>query len=322
MYPVVYQDFLDYLDILNFDIGLFFSSSCIVDVDFHGKLFMSTIIPIVLGLFMLTTFFIGKKMCNSHEGVQKIKEKHVSMFILLTFFVYSNVSSVLFQMFSCEELDDGKNYLRADYSIQCDSNKHEQLQMYSIFMMIVYTIGIPIWYIYLMIKHKNTDSHVMDQLSSSYKPNRYYYEIVECIRRIMLTCVIVFLFPDSASQIAITLVIAFTFFGISEALSPYSNSWDRWISMMGHVIIFMSMYIGLLLKVDVSDERSESQESFGILLIISNVLLIVLIIVEGVFLLFGQAKEISTPVHSLSTTRGSRGSSGDVDEVDEGVVCV
>lgn len=299
-YPSVYQDFLDWLDILNLDIGLFFSSSCIVDVDFYGKLLLSTIIPIVIGLCLIVTYFIGKNKCTSSDDVKKMKEKHMSMLILLTFFVYSNVSSVLFQMFSCEELDDGNNYLRSDYSIQCDSSKHKSFQSYSIFMIIVYAIGIPGWYIYLMAMNKGTDSHVMDQLSSSYKPDRYYYEIVECVRRILLTGVIVFIFPNSASQIAITLVIAFTFFGISEGLSPYAVTWDRWISMLGHVIIFMSMYVGLLLKVDVSDERSASQEYFGILLVISNVLMAIFIVVEGVFILFSiraeRVREISMPV--------------------------
>ncbi|CAN0518856.1 unnamed protein product, partial [Scytosiphon promiscuus] len=41
------------------------------------------------------------------------------MALLVTFLVYSSVSSTVFRVFDCESLDDGKEYLRADYSTQC-----------------------------------------------------------------------------------------------------------------------------------------------------------------------------------------------------------
>ena len=42
-----------------------------------------------------------------------------------------------------------------------------------------------------------------------YRSERFYYEVVECGRRIMLTGVVVLFFPDDAAQIAITMRIAF-----------------------------------------------------------------------------------------------------------------
>ncbi|CAM9834064.1 unnamed protein product, partial [Sphacelaria rigidula] len=84
----------------------------------------------------------------------RFRRKHLSMVIFLTFLVYSSVSSILFQMFSCEDLDDGKNYLRADYRIECDSPRHVSLQIYAAFMIAVYTAGIPTLYVTLLFRHR------------------------------------------------------------------------------------------------------------------------------------------------------------------------
>ena len=47
-----------------------------------------------------------------------------------------------------------------------------------------------------------------------YRPERFYYEVVECGRRIMLTGVTVFIFPNDAAQVAITMLLTFFFFGV------------------------------------------------------------------------------------------------------------
>ncbi|CAN0344433.1 unnamed protein product, partial [Scytosiphon promiscuus] len=74
-----------------------------------------------------------------------------------------------------------------------------------------------------------------------YRPERYYYEVVECGRRIMLTGVVVFIFPNDAAQIAITILTTFFFFAVFEILSPYKSESDMWLSRGGHVIVFLSM---------------------------------------------------------------------------------
>jgi hypothetical protein len=59
-------------------------------------------------------------------------------------------------MLSCEEMDDGSIYLRADYSIYCDSTAHRTLQAYSVVMMFVYPLGTPLLYLSLFYMHRNT----------------------------------------------------------------------------------------------------------------------------------------------------------------------
>ena len=222
--------------------------------------------------------------------------------LLLTFLVYSSVSSIIFQTFAYDGLDDGNIYLRADYRIQFDSPKHEAFQIYAGFMMVLYAFGIPALYAILLFKDRdllaNTsggsdtedardNNHRVRSTSNlwkPYKPKRFYYEVIECTRRILLTGIVVFIYPNTAAQIAVSLIISFTFTVVSEGLNPYSSTWDTWVSRMGHVVVFVSVYLALLLKVDVSDERFESQTVFEAVLVFAHACMILAVLGEALIL--------------------------------------
>ncbi|CAN0478218.1 unnamed protein product, partial [Laminaria digitata] len=109
-YPDVYQDFLDGLDVFNFDLGWVLSAGCVFDIGFHDRLLVSTISPVIALLFLACTYAAAVHINRGKpESLQNVRHKHVSMVLLLTFFVYSSVSATLFKAFACEELDDGKN---------------------------------------------------------------------------------------------------------------------------------------------------------------------------------------------------------------------
>ncbi|CAN0316890.1 unnamed protein product, partial [Ectocarpus sp. 8 AP-2014] len=79
---------------------------------------------------------------------------------------------------------------------------------------------------------------------------RYYYEVVECGRRIVLTGLGVFLFPGSAAQVALEVLFAAAFIAISETLSPFGDPVDAWLYRSGMWVVFLSMYLAFILRVD------------------------------------------------------------------------
>lgn len=83
---------------------------------------------------------------------------------------------------------------------------------------------------------------------------------MECFRRIALTGFAVFIIPDSAAQVAIVLLLAAVFMVLSEILAPFARPVEMWLYRAGHYVVFASMYLALLLRVDVSDEHDQSQE--------------------------------------------------------------
>ncbi|CAM9835026.1 unnamed protein product [Pylaiella littoralis] len=313
-YPGVYQDLLSVIDVVNFDFGSALAAGCLwSDIDFHDRLLISTMAPWVIFGLLAMTYRIALRRDGAVVGhtavANKIRHRHQTAVLLVTFLVYSSVSSMVFQTFACETLDDKVKYLRADYRIHCTDTKHKAFQVYAGIMIIVYPVGIPLLYAVLLFQRRDVlatagadkrEAQPIAGLWEAYRPERFYYEVVECGRRVMLTGVVVFIFPHDAAQIAITMLIAFFFSMVFEVLTPYKSASDMWLSRGGHVIVFLSMFDMLLLKVDVSGESDQSQAIFAGVLVAGHVLMIVAIFVEVVGICYASGNEGLLEVSSES----------------------
>lgn len=95
----MYQSFLDVLQVVNFDLGWVVNAGCILDVDFHGRLLLSTIGPIIVLLFLALVYAVAARVKRgATEALQTMWSRHVTMVLLLTFLVYSSVSATLFKV--------------------------------------------------------------------------------------------------------------------------------------------------------------------------------------------------------------------------------
>ncbi|CAM9381315.1 unnamed protein product, partial [Laminaria digitata] len=297
-YPGVYQTVLSSLDIINLDIGSVVSAGCLwSSFDFHDRLIADTIWPLaVLGILGITYAIALRRNFGSDYSVrEKVRNKHLSAVLFLMFLVFSSVSSTVFRMFACDSLDDGGEYLRADYRILCTDAKHRALQVYAAIMIVVYPVGIPLLFAVLLYRHRvvlsdyGADRATAQSISSlwaPYRPSCFFYEVVECGRRIMLTGVVVFIYPNDTAQIAITILNSFFFFAVSEALSPYKAVSNTWLSRFGHVLVFFTMFDILLLKVDASQESSESQRILGAVFVAGHVVMILAVLAEAIALCY------------------------------------
>lgn len=130
-YAGVYGEFLDGMALLiSLDLGLVLSGGCLADTDFHDRVFLSTLGPI----FVVTALGVSLHMAvrrnpGSEENLQDVRRIHFSMALLVTFLIYSSVSSMVFRVLDCEMPDDGKEYLRADYTIVSTSGQHKALEV-------------------------------------------------------------------------------------------------------------------------------------------------------------------------------------------------
>ncbi|CAM9320875.1 unnamed protein product, partial [Sphacelaria rigidula] len=304
VYPDVYKRFLSTLNLVNFNPGFILSVSCIVDTNFYRRLVFVTIGPLVMFGVLGGTYAVSRaRNRHSPAGMQAAKHKHLSIALLITFVVYSSVSFTIFQTFVCERLDDGVKYLRADYSLTCSTGVHTAMQVYASLMIFVYPIGVPAFFAWWLVSNRHDLVKVgaigtsleapepldhlqpMRDLWAPYKSLRYFFEVVECGRRIALTGLAVFLMPGSSAQVAIEVVLAAVFIGLSDTLSPFADPFDASLYRCGNWVVFFSMYLALLLKVDASDEDSRSQVVFAKVLIAANICMIVMVVVQAVLIL-------------------------------------
>lgn len=290
-YPALYKEFLATLDIFNLNVGFVLSLACILHTNYYHQLLYATLGPMVLFMALAGVYTIAKKRNGHSPAAQRtVKNKHLCIALFVLFFVYSSVSHTIFQVFVCETLDDGVTYLKADYSLTCTTTNYRIFKIYAAVMVVIYPVGIPAifsWWLFryrAILSNRSAESKDLEKLGAlrhlwePYKPSAFYFEVIEYVRRVVLTGLSAFIFPGSSAQVAIVLLITASFASISGVLSPFRRGVDAWLYRAGTCIVFLSMFLALLLKVDISEEDSHSQTVFASLLIAGHVCLMLAVV--------------------------------------------
>jgi hypothetical protein len=84
---------------------------------------------------------------------ETVKNKYLNYFFYLTYLALPSTTTTIFQIFNCTELDpdneDGQgtgSYLTADMNISCSSEYYYNGVKYALAMIVVYPIGITLFY--------------------------------------------------------------------------------------------------------------------------------------------------------------------------------
>lgn len=325
-YPFYYDKFIRFISFLSFDIGYLLSVSCIVpNIDFYHRLLTTTIYPICILFILCVTYWISVR--RSPGDKVSIRNRHVMVALLLSFFIFTSVSTTIFRVFVCDGTAvPGKSFLRADYTIECYDSRHLAYRIYASFMVAVYPIGIPLAYFGLLFpynkalhpigtedKHMSRSQRNLNReitpskfLWQDFRPHLYYYESIECIRRILLTGALVFIRPGSTVQTIVAVLLAFFCLLGFEILRPHINPYDTWTYRMGTVVVFLTNYMGLLIRVQ---DDFTSNLFFEFILITLNIILILFVIISTAIstkIIMAETDEITEYVDTLASSHSQR----------------
>ncbi|CAM9756463.1 unnamed protein product, partial [Laminaria digitata] len=287
-YPAAYSIFLSCINPVILDMGYVASASCVLpSTNFYTRLLVSTLMPLVLVAGLVVTYQLAKRRAGIGPAG-----------------VFTSASTLTLETFTCDDdVGDGKSYLRADYSISCDSDLYMFFRGYAILIVLVYPLGVPVTYAAILWRKRdllNPRIHTvamsgpgqgeetattaqsvrepeLEELEErvnargenpklapskflwrDFAPFVFYYEAIECDRRILLTGVLVFVAPNSSTQAAMACIFAFCSLLGFELVRPHVDSADAWLYRLGCVIIFLSNFLALLIKVDAGSQDNRS----------------------------------------------------------------
>eukprot|EP00752_Nemacystus_decipiens_P008148 g7287.t1 len=323
-FPASYARFLSWIDVVNLDVGSIFSGTCVLpDVNFYQRLLLTTLAPLGLAVVLMLTFSMAKRRAGigsaSVIARRAAWSRHMAAGLLLTFLVFTSTSTVVFKTFACDgEAVEGESFLRADYSLSCNTTRHTWYKVYAGIMIVVYPIGIPLLYAYILWINreslnpcaqaddasrstmammrsdytlKETQAELEERIEKrrqnpdlvpsmflwkDFGPDMYYYEVIECGRRILLTGALIFIAPHTAAQAAMACIFAFASLLGFELLRPHLDAADSWLYRLGCVVIFLSNFVALLIKVDAAGE--ENRAVLGGIMVAVNALLILAVL--------------------------------------------
>jgi hypothetical protein len=296
--------------VINIDFGWLFSVGCVVHVSFYQRLLLNTLAPFICAALLCCTYAIARwrhkvqavavpvavsnrslRTLQRSDKLEQILAKHLLVFLAMTFLIYSTVSTAIFQTFACDAIADGDSCLRGDYRTSCNTATHTLYKVYSGITIVVYPIGIPVLYAYLLWHQRhqlNTASELFARsrdrglslrktrfLWQTYKPELYYWEVVECIRRLLLTGTMVFIFPNTTAQPAIACLLAACAIVLVLWWSPHADLMDARIYVLGGSIVFLSLFLSLLVKVQSgADNTFQGSDTYSMTLVILNLLMV------------------------------------------------
>jgi hypothetical protein len=206
--------------------------------------------------------------------IRNLKFKYMSAVLLFSYLYLPGLTVAIFQTFICQNIDPGSSngdyYLTADYSLNCNSPTVKFARVWAGFMIVIYPIGITLLYFCLLYKKRYEIMHRhdiesrntiisanSDQQSSivtikflyeSYKPQYWYFEIVETGRRLMLTGVLSVAGEGTSGQVVFGILLAVLYTKIYGYYQPYELQETSVVAELAQYQIFFSFFGTLVVQ--------------------------------------------------------------------------
>lgn len=321
-FPRSFTKLLGVFVFANINVLNIFNVGCIWNFNFYHGLLLYTLAPIGLLIVISIGLHVKMEVAyrlNSNHPSYSLKNRNDDrkrIFILIGFVVFSPVSITIFQTFVCDTFEDGSSTLVADSSVSCDSEYYPIYVAYATFMTLLYPIGIPLYYWhnlkhYLPLINPHNDlvvladeAHLVSEdiiqmekiklrntyvkisgisfLFDSYLPHAWYFEIVECFRRLFLTAIPILFLRSTVFQIVLIELLSLAFCAAYMEYRPFAKKSDNKIAILSQWAITMTVFGSLCLRVDMTAELSFGPGAIGVVLSILNVVIIVLTLYSSV----------------------------------------
>ena len=113
------------------------------------------------------------------------------------------------------------------------------------------------------IRKKHLGNGGLPKLTGGYEMEVYWLEVFECVRKICLIGLPIFVEPGSSAQLIVGLLVCFISYGMYASYEPYIKDSDDWLAKVSQVSLFFSLVSSIALKV----ESDSSTEALGVLLL-------------------------------------------------------
>jgi hypothetical protein len=307
-FPDVYTDILSTLHAMNIDVSRSSLVTCSTGKEYDGidGLILATVYPLVIvGLIWvahLVHLSVIKTRSMASDAV--VKANYHKAFLLFTYLILPSTSAKIFEVFSCRNVDpddvsDGDDvYMVMDYSVSCSSQKYHSGFIWAIVSIIVYPIGIPCYYFFVLytaredIKGRDCTAVAQEAESESeakamrlqrlqsirllfetYEPKFWYWEVIDTFKRLMLTGVLVLIAQGSAVQIVVGMCLSLLFLKLYDISRPHADQAIYAIETVSQWQVFFIFFLALLLKADFGSVQTAALDVLFVLAVFTNVII-------------------------------------------------
>eukprot|EP00937_MAST-01D_sp_MAST-1D-sp2_P003640 g3640.t1 len=242
--------------------------SCAVDLDHFDRLYMWTgsMLVVAAAFWAHYRWRLRRALAASRgaqagedasEAVEALWAALLRYWFYLAFFCYPLVLPVIIPTFICHDID-GTLLLRADYRLQCHGREFDTAQGWAVVWTVGFVAGMPLLLAWAVWRGLGAASFLTEDYNDGGLAP--YWEVVELVKKLFLSAVIL-AFPEQAlTRVAFALFIAFV------------------------VQLLMAFNRPTLLML--ANPEGKVRASFGILMLI----LMILVVLAGIFAVAGMRK--------------------------------
>ena len=187
----------------------------------------------VLGPIIISAVLFGFTLVQVRvlkQDARKWYARYAFVQLVVLFLVLPACSTTVFRAFLCDDEfgAPGVSFLEADYSLSCASHEYRSLRKLAVFGIIAYPCFVNLLYGGLLwnfresIRNDTREARPLSFLFKHYSPKYFAFEVVDSIRRIALTGMLVFV-PER-SRAAVGTMLALSFWALHENTKPYKET--------------------------------------------------------------------------------------------------
>ncbi len=331
-FPYLFSKFTVIVTAFYFNVSALIPFGCqYSNYNFIDFMILWTTLPMIIVFLLFIVCIVEykrkiKKLKHENDMYEReliydeVKNKYLFYFFFFTYLILPSVTTVLFRMFICTNIDpnqenkddDYNDFLVADVRIPCYTSYWYKGVIYSCLLIIIYPIGIPMMYLWLLSRCKDelksrgqiynshddaidtvnetnetsntttqyncernisinltaemntilqntSENNLNDKNLSSYaeclgilwepyKNQYWYWEVIECYRRIILTSILSIINPGSSLQSIAAVMCSLFFIKLYSNYSPYASTNDNILAEIGQFQVFLTFSISLIIK--------------------------------------------------------------------------
>lgn len=274
VFPLLFTEVASYLLFLNVDFtDAIPSFACLYGSDYFIELCFVTGFPVLLVILIIIYWTVARQITADENTRRKIYTRSIQGIILVTFLVFTPVSSKIFRALrDCVEFEDIGSYMPEDYTVVCGSTEYENVRAVAWTAVAVYGFGTFGFYLVLLCRNRrdiqrqcelvdlgdkrtlqaeeelealNTKLQSVSFLFKSYC--YWWWELVELVRKVVLGGVIALIEPGSVEQSIVLMLLALGSTVLYHQFLPFRH--ENRLGLVASYTVFFAAFASLLLKV-------------------------------------------------------------------------
>jgi len=212
---------------------------------------------------------------------QASKDRLVFWINSVIFLVFPGLVVKIFKLFDCTYILHNQ-YLYSDLGIECWTGLHWWYVGIGVISLLIYVVGVPCYTYYsLLIRHDSLfDEDHYDYYSTrrqyggvfaAYEADYWYWEVIEQIKKVLLTGFLIIVAKGSSVQILVAEVITAIYLLAMVRTVPYHSDADDLLQSIASICLLFTLMIVFALKTDDPDKPQYDKNVMGILLTILSI---------------------------------------------------